>query len=219
MIVLNFEELGYMNSGGIGLLVTILIRAQRKNQRLAAFGLTDHYREIFSLTRLDEAITILRRRGRQSLALGRLKGQTMTRSETDQIQESDHPGPRDRSKACRTSTMTTGRATGSPRGRPGAGRSQRLPGPGPPTDRTPTGIRPDVAEDLQGRDPGQDPPAGDQHLEGRVWPLLAREHPLLRPRHRHQAGRDRSDQVDPGRPLPSPPASWSSTPTMSPSRT
>jgi len=58
MIVLNFTGLGYMNSGGIGLLVTILIRAQRKNQRLAAFGLTDHYREIFSLTRLDEAITI-----------------------------------------------------------------------------------------------------------------------------------------------------------------
>jgi anti-anti-sigma factor len=57
-IILNFEKLGYMNSGGIGLLVTILIRAQRKNQHLAAFGLTDHYREIFSLTRLDEAISI-----------------------------------------------------------------------------------------------------------------------------------------------------------------
>lgn len=57
-IILNFEGLDYMNSGGIGLLVTILIRAQRKNQHLAAFGLTDHYREIFSLTRLDEAIGI-----------------------------------------------------------------------------------------------------------------------------------------------------------------
>ena len=58
MIILNFEGLGYMNSGGIGLLVTILIRAQRKNQRLAAFGLSEHYKEIFSLTRLDEAIAI-----------------------------------------------------------------------------------------------------------------------------------------------------------------
>ena len=57
-VILNFEGLDYMNSGGIGLLVTILIRAQRKGQHLAAFGLTDHYREIFSLTRLDEAITI-----------------------------------------------------------------------------------------------------------------------------------------------------------------
>jgi anti-sigma B factor antagonist len=57
-IVLNFGGLEYMNSGGIGLLVTMLIRAQRNGQALAAYGLSDHYREIFSLTRLDEAITI-----------------------------------------------------------------------------------------------------------------------------------------------------------------
>lgn len=58
VIVLNFGGLEYMNSSGIGLLVTILIRAQRAGHRLAAFGLSDHYRQIFSLTRLDEAIGI-----------------------------------------------------------------------------------------------------------------------------------------------------------------
>jgi anti-sigma B factor antagonist len=57
-IVLNFSGLEYMNSGGIGLLVTLLVRANRQRQRLLAFGLTEHYREIFSLTRLDEAIAI-----------------------------------------------------------------------------------------------------------------------------------------------------------------
>lgn len=57
-VVLDFEGLDYMNSGGIGLLVTMLIRAQRNHQQLAAFGLSEHYRQIFSLTRLDEAITI-----------------------------------------------------------------------------------------------------------------------------------------------------------------
>ena len=57
-VVLNFTDLAYMNSSGIGLLVTALIRAQRQNQRLMAYGLTDHYRQIFSLTRLDEAIVI-----------------------------------------------------------------------------------------------------------------------------------------------------------------
>lgn len=57
-VVLNFEELEYMNSGGIGLLVTTLIRAQRAGHALRAFGLNDHYREIFALTRLDEAITL-----------------------------------------------------------------------------------------------------------------------------------------------------------------
>ena len=56
--VLNFGGLGYMNSGGIGMLVTVLVRANRQHKELAAFGLSDHYREIFELTRLDEAITI-----------------------------------------------------------------------------------------------------------------------------------------------------------------
>jgi len=40
------------------LLVTLLVRVQRAGQRLLAVGLSDHYREIFSLTRLDEAIAI-----------------------------------------------------------------------------------------------------------------------------------------------------------------
>lgn len=57
-IVLDFSGLDYMNSSGIGLLVTLLIRAQRAKQRLLACGLNDHYREIFELTRLDEAIAI-----------------------------------------------------------------------------------------------------------------------------------------------------------------
>jgi anti-sigma B factor antagonist len=57
-IVLDFSGLDYMNSGGIGLLVTLLVRVQRQSQRLLAFGLTEHYRQIFELTRLDEAIGI-----------------------------------------------------------------------------------------------------------------------------------------------------------------
>ena len=58
-IVLNFTPLEYMNSTGIGLLVTLLVRAQRQGQRILAYGLSDHYRQILSLTRLDEAIGIV----------------------------------------------------------------------------------------------------------------------------------------------------------------
>lgn len=57
-VVLNFAGLEYMNSGGIGLLVTLLVRAQRQHQQLCAYGLSDHYRQILQLTRLDEAIGI-----------------------------------------------------------------------------------------------------------------------------------------------------------------
>lgn len=57
-ICLNFTDLEYMNSSGIGLLVTLLIRIQRQKQQLHAFGLSEHYQQIFELTRLNEAIGI-----------------------------------------------------------------------------------------------------------------------------------------------------------------
>jgi anti-sigma B factor antagonist len=57
-VVLNFAGLEYMNSSGIGMLVTLLVRANRQRQRLLACGLSEHYRQIFELTRLDEAIGI-----------------------------------------------------------------------------------------------------------------------------------------------------------------
>jgi anti-sigma B factor antagonist len=57
-IILNFEELEYMNSSGIGLLVTLLIRINREKQQLLTYGLSDHYRSIFQITRLDDAIAV-----------------------------------------------------------------------------------------------------------------------------------------------------------------
>lgn len=58
VVILNFSGLEYMNSSGIGLLVTFLIRANRQKQRLLAYGLSEHYQHIFELTRLNEAIGI-----------------------------------------------------------------------------------------------------------------------------------------------------------------
>ena len=40
------------------MLVTLLVRGQRRRQRIVAVGLSEHYRQIFELTRLDEAIQI-----------------------------------------------------------------------------------------------------------------------------------------------------------------
>ena len=57
-IILNFSGLEYMNSSGIGLLVTLLIRANRQKQHLLSYGLTEHYKHIFEITRLSEAIGI-----------------------------------------------------------------------------------------------------------------------------------------------------------------
>jgi anti-sigma B factor antagonist len=57
-IIMNFEEMEYMNSSGIGLLVTFLIRARRSGKRLMVVGLNEHYRNLFDLTRLNEAVEI-----------------------------------------------------------------------------------------------------------------------------------------------------------------
>lgn len=57
-VVLNFAQLDFMNSSGIGVLVTLLVRAQRQKTALMACGLNEHYRKIFTLTRLSDAIGI-----------------------------------------------------------------------------------------------------------------------------------------------------------------
>jgi anti-sigma B factor antagonist len=58
LVVLNFDHLTYMNSSGIGLLVMLLTRMHRQQQRALAVGLNEHYQHIFELTRLNEAIHI-----------------------------------------------------------------------------------------------------------------------------------------------------------------
>jgi anti-anti-sigma factor len=57
-LILNFDGMDYMNSSGIGLLITLMIRINRNKQKLFVYGLKEHYRQIFKLTRLDEAVVI-----------------------------------------------------------------------------------------------------------------------------------------------------------------
>jgi anti-sigma B factor antagonist len=71
IIVLNFTGLEYMNSSGIGLLVTFLIRANRQKQQLLTYGLSEHYRHIFELTRLNETIGIYNTEAEALEAAGR----------------------------------------------------------------------------------------------------------------------------------------------------
>jgi anti-sigma B factor antagonist len=57
-IILNLSRLEYMNSGGLGLLLKLFIRANRQKQRLLICGLSEQYRKVFDLTRLDKAAGI-----------------------------------------------------------------------------------------------------------------------------------------------------------------
>jgi anti-sigma B factor antagonist len=57
-IIIDCTQIGYVNSGGIGLLITLLIRMHRQKQRMLVCGLSEHYQRIFQVTRLDAAIGI-----------------------------------------------------------------------------------------------------------------------------------------------------------------
>jgi anti-anti-sigma factor len=54
--VLNFTGVGYINSTGIAVIIGLLARARAERQSLAACGLSDHYRHIFTITRLSDFI-------------------------------------------------------------------------------------------------------------------------------------------------------------------
>jgi len=57
-VALNFERAQYINSTGIALIVGLLAQARRNRIEVKAFGLSDHYREIFEITRLADFMTI-----------------------------------------------------------------------------------------------------------------------------------------------------------------
>lgn len=57
-IVLNFSKVDYINSTGIALIVALLARARKSHRRLLACGLSEHYIEIFQITRLADFMTV-----------------------------------------------------------------------------------------------------------------------------------------------------------------
>jgi anti-sigma B factor antagonist len=58
IVIFNFSDMTYLNSMGIGMLVTLLIRAKREGKTIVGYGLNEHYLKIFELTRLDQVIPI-----------------------------------------------------------------------------------------------------------------------------------------------------------------
>jgi anti-sigma B factor antagonist len=57
-ILINFTGVDYINSTGIALIVGLLARARKAHRELVVYGLSDHYLEIFQITRLVDYMTI-----------------------------------------------------------------------------------------------------------------------------------------------------------------
>lgn len=57
-VTLNFAGTEYINSTGIAVIVGLLAQARTQGVQVRASGLSDHYREIFEITRLADFMTI-----------------------------------------------------------------------------------------------------------------------------------------------------------------
>lgn len=58
LIALNFTEVGFINSKGIALIVNQIMRAREEGYELVAYGLSNHYRQIFTITRLTDFVHV-----------------------------------------------------------------------------------------------------------------------------------------------------------------
>jgi anti-anti-sigma factor len=57
-VLLNFDDVSYINSTGIALIVGILAEARKSNRNVSVCGLSDHYKEIFEITRISDFVTM-----------------------------------------------------------------------------------------------------------------------------------------------------------------
>ena len=57
-VLLNFSSVEYINSTGIALIVGVLAQARKAKRHLSTFGLSQHYTEIFQITRLADFMSL-----------------------------------------------------------------------------------------------------------------------------------------------------------------
>ena len=58
LVVLDFSDVDYINSTGIAVIVGVLAKARAAGRDVRAFGLTDHYRQIFQITKIADFMAI-----------------------------------------------------------------------------------------------------------------------------------------------------------------
>ena len=57
-IIPDFSGVDYINSTGIAVIVGVLAMARAEDRQVGALGLTDHYKEVFEITRLADFMHI-----------------------------------------------------------------------------------------------------------------------------------------------------------------
>ena len=53
-VLLDFSKVGYINSGGIALMVQLLMEADHAGQKVHVFGLSAHFEKVFAVAGIDK---------------------------------------------------------------------------------------------------------------------------------------------------------------------
>lgn len=53
-ISLNFEQVSYINSAGMAIIIGILTQSRKRGQTLRAWGLTEHFQKIFDMVGISK---------------------------------------------------------------------------------------------------------------------------------------------------------------------
>ena len=57
-VIFDFTNVGYINSGGIAVLISIVMEAMEGGGQVAATGLSDHYLKVFRMVGLSQYMNI-----------------------------------------------------------------------------------------------------------------------------------------------------------------
>ena len=59
IVAMNFDGSDYLNSAGIGLVISLVEDATQAGRKVFAYGLSSHYRKLFSMVGLTERLTLV----------------------------------------------------------------------------------------------------------------------------------------------------------------
>ena len=57
-LIFNFEDSAYINSGGIAVLIQILVQTKRNNQQVRIAGLSEHFKKVFNMVGITKFAAI-----------------------------------------------------------------------------------------------------------------------------------------------------------------
>jgi len=57
-LILKFEDSAYINSGGIAVLIQVLVQTKRNNQNVGITGLSEHFKKVFHMVGITKFAAI-----------------------------------------------------------------------------------------------------------------------------------------------------------------